>query len=251
MKRKPQGRGQDQLKSLLYKTGPKRGGGPTAAEKRRNVVSSITSGLGKIVTWASSPAVKDPIVKTMSTVKDSVVSGAKQAPAVWKAVEQKTKHSINQHLERQGRSRSEGPMKQYIQTFMSWGIAAKLVTMFAIFGILPMMAIGFMASSASDEMEQNAGNRLSSVARGISDKIDRSLFERYGDVQAFASNRITGEKYNWYDTTDANQIADAMNNYVKTYGIYALTIFVDPAGDVIAMNSKDAKGNPLDVAATL
>ncbi len=139
-------------------------------------------------------------------------------------------------------------MKQYMQTFMSWGIAAKLVTMFATFGIVPMLAIAYMASTASEEMERNQGERYTAVARGIADKIDRSLFERYGDVQAFASNQIVGEKFNWYDSSEGNEIAQAMNVYVEKYGIYALTIFVDPAGDVIAVNSKDAKGNPLDVA---
>ena len=35
-------------------------------------------------------------------------------------------------------------MKQLMHTFLSWGIAAKLVTLFVIFGLLPMAAVGYL-----------------------------------------------------------------------------------------------------------
>ena len=37
-----------------------------------------------------------------------------------------------------------------------------------------------------------------------------------------------------------------MNEYVATYGIYSLTIFVDLQGDVIAVNDRDSKGNRIE-----
>lgn len=83
-------------------------------------------------------------------------------------------------------------MNNVIKKFLSWGIAAKLVTLFAIFGLVPMAAVGYLGASATGEMEDAAGARLQGVAENIADKIDRSLFERYGDVQVFGSNRIVG-----------------------------------------------------------
>ena len=136
-------------------------------------------------------------------------------------------------------------MNTVLSKFLSWGIAAKLVTLFTIFGIVPMAAVAYLGSSAAEEMKQSAGYRFQGVAENIADKIDRSLFERYGDVQAFAANRIVGEKYNWY-SKEGNDISAVMDQYVATYGIYYLSIFVDPVGDVIAVNGKDAKGNPID-----
>ena len=138
-------------------------------------------------------------------------------------------------------------MNTVMNKFLSWGIAAKLVTMFAIFGMVSMAAVGYLGSSATGEMENAAGTSLQGTAENIADKIDRSLFERYGDVQAFASNRIVGERYNWY-SQENNEIANAMDQYVASYGLYYLMIFVDPVGDVIAVNGKDAKGDPLDTA---
>jgi len=139
-------------------------------------------------------------------------------------------------------------MNSIISKIFSWGIATKLVVLFAIFGIVPMAAVGYLGSSATGEMEMAAGLRVQATAENIADKIDRNLFERYGDPQSFGLNKIVGERYHWY-SKENNAIADAMNQYMATSGIYYLMILVDPVGDVMAVNSKDAKGNPIDTTA--
>ena len=139
-------------------------------------------------------------------------------------------------------------MNSMMGKMTSLGIAAKLVALFMIFGIVPMAAVGYLGSSATGEMETAAGLRVQAMASTIADKIDRNLFERYGDPQSFGLNRIVGERYHWY-SKENNAIAQTMNQYVATYGIYYLTILVDPVGDVMAVNSKDAKGNPIDTTA--
>ena len=139
-------------------------------------------------------------------------------------------------------------MNRMVNKIFRLGIATKLVVLFAIFGIVPMAAVGYLGASATGEMETAAGLRVQAMAETIGDKIDRNLFERYGDPQSFGLNRIVGERYHWY-SKENNAIASAMNQYVATSGIYYLTILVDPAGDVMAVNSKDAKGNPIDTTA--
>jgi methyl-accepting chemotaxis protein len=139
----------------------------------------------------------------------------------------------------------EVSMDGFVNKMFSWSIATKLVVLFAIFGIVPMAAVGYLGSSATGEMEKAAGQRVQVAAENIADKIDRNLSERYGDAQTFGLNNIVGERYHWY-SKENNAIASAMNQYVAASGIYSLTILVDPAGDVMAVNSKDAKGNPLD-----
>jgi methyl-accepting chemotaxis protein len=139
----------------------------------------------------------------------------------------------------------EASMNSIMNKIFSWSIATKLVVLFAIFGIVPMAAVGYLGSSATGEMEKAAGQRVQVVAENIADKIDRNLSERYGDAQIFGLNKIVGERYHWY-SKDNNAIAHAMNQYMAASGIYYLTILVDPVGDVMAVNSKDAKGNPID-----
>ncbi len=137
-------------------------------------------------------------------------------------------------------------MNNVASKFLSWGIAAKLVTIFVIFGAVPMAAVGMIAFGAADDMKEKIGSRFMSEAVGLADKIDRNLFERYGDVQAFGFNDAITRTSQWYDNTEYNVVSQVMNKYVKAYGIYDLSLLVDPAGDLIAVNYTDAKGEPID-----
>ncbi|MBI5423615.1 MAG: methyl-accepting chemotaxis protein [Opitutae bacterium] len=79
--------------------------------------------------------------------------------------------------------------------------------------------------------------------------IDRNLFERYGDVQAFALNHALRDRSQWHQPgATRNSIAAAMNGYVRLYGFYALTLAVDLEGRVIAVNDLDPAGKPIDTA---
>ncbi len=133
-------------------------------------------------------------------------------------------------------------------SFKKWSVTAKLVAVFVVFGSVPMAVVGWMGYSAVAQITDAIGANFKSQAGNIADKIDRNLFERYGDVQAFALNRILGERQNWYVPGANNEISAVMNEYVKTYGIYNITMLVDMEGDVIAVNSADAAGNPIDTA---
>lgn len=137
------------------------------------------------------------------------------------------------------------------QTFKmsSLGLTPKLVGLLLIFACVPMAVQAFIGFTATQNMESNVGARFQVTAETIADKIDRNLFERYGDVQAFGKNRILWERYNWYTKDEeSNQISQVMNEYVATYGIYYLCLFVDTEGDVIAVNSRDARGQSIGTA---
>jgi|CXWL01.1.fsa_nt_gi methyl-accepting chemotaxis protein len=130
--------------------------------------------------------------------------------------------------------------------FAHWGITAKLTALFILFGFIPMAIVGLIAYNASLTIEGTAGTRFQNVADGVADKIDRNLFERYGDVQAFGINRVLDQKASWYYTEEQrNPTIEVMNQYVDTYDLYYLTILVDLDGRVIAVNSKDADGKPI------
>ena len=127
------------------------------------------------------------------------------------------------------------------------GLTQKLTLVLIMFSIIPMSIVAYMGFDASHEIEGTTGKRFQITAENIADTIDRNLFERYGDVQAFAKNRILNERYNWYTPGEkGNEIVGTMNEYVANKGIYSLMIFVDPQGDVIAVNDKDSKGNPIE-----
>lgn len=126
-----------------------------------------------------------------------------------------------------------------------FGLTPKFVALLLVFACIPTLVVAFIGYDATQDIEEDVGKRFEGTAKTIADKIDRNLFERYGDVQAFASNRVIHNRDNWY-SHEENEITRAMNDYVATYGIYYLTILVDLKGDLIAVNSKDAKGNPIN-----
>ena len=130
--------------------------------------------------------------------------------------------------------------------FGHWGITAKLTTLFILFGLVPMGAVGLIAHNASLTIEGSVGTRFQAMAEGVADKIDRNLFERYGDVQAFGFNQVLDQKAAWYRADDEdNPIREVINQYVDTYDLYSLSLLVDLDGRVIAVNSKDADGKPI------
>jgi len=129
-----------------------------------------------------------------------------------------------------------------------FGLTPKLVTLLLIFALVPMVVIGASVMISFNDIKDQASTRFMNEAINIADKIDRNLFERYGDVQAFGLNEIVQERSNWYKP-EQNAIADAMNRYVSTYGIYYLTLLVDTKGNLIAVNNKDSNGRSLNTRA--
>ncbi len=126
-------------------------------------------------------------------------------------------------------------------------VSTKLVCLFLAFGVLPLAVVTVVFENRAKELEQEACGQLQTVATAISDKIDRNLFERYGDVQAFGINSAIANHDAWYKRGEgANPIAAVMNRYVDTYDLYYLTILVDTQGRVVAVNDKDNDGKPID-----
>ncbi|MFZ5432781.1 MAG: hypothetical protein ACOZB3_03305, partial [Calditrichota bacterium] len=124
-------------------------------------------------------------------------------------------------------------------------MAKKLMLFFLGFGLIPMAVFTFIAFKAAKVSERKTAAQYENVAFNIADKIDRNLFERYGDVQAFGFNRILRNRSLWYRSDETSDIVSAMNQYVDTYDLYYLTILVDTQGKVIAVNSRDRDGNPI------
>ncbi|MCA9127692.1 MAG: methyl-accepting chemotaxis protein [Planctomycetales bacterium] len=116
----------------------------------------------------------------------------------------------------------------------------KLLLVCMVSGLIPLLVVGTIAWRAANQMGNGIASEFRSVAVGIADKIDRNLFERYGDVQAFGLNQVVHDRDSWYKPGDDNPIVQAMNNYVDTYDIYFLTLLVDTDGKLIAVNTSDA-----------
>lgn len=109
------------------------------------------------------------------------------------------------------------------------------------FGLTVALGIGALAvfsySQSHESVDAASGRNLALQAADFADKVDRNLFERYGDVQAFA--------YHPGARGGTGAATAAADFYVKAYGIYDLAIVAGRDGRIMAVNSVDAEGRPL------
>ena len=119
-------------------------------------------------------------------------------------------------------------------------LRAKLIGLFVVTGLVPLAVLGVVSySRAASEMRDTAGAKLADVAFNASDKLDRNLFERYGDVQAFAKSDPA-------KSMDPRRLERWMNTMMGTYTpIYRLMVVADSSGRVVAANTVDLDGHPL------
>lgn len=127
-------------------------------------------------------------------------------------------------------------------------IKSKLIALFIIFGTLPALGMLGVYYSFSGSIEEAYRSPVLDTAIALSDVVDRNLFERYGDVQAFGANTAAWAPENWRNTTPGNPLVGAMNAYMTNYGLYRLMVLVDNQGQVLAVNTVDPKGKSIDTS---
>ncbi|MGF1609830.1 MAG: methyl-accepting chemotaxis protein [Kiloniellales bacterium] len=128
-------------------------------------------------------------------------------------------------------------------------IRTKLTALVLLFGIVPALAIFTVYSASQSEFQDAVRGTIELEAAKLGDVIDRNLFERYGDVQAFGLNTAALDPMNWRNPSSDNPLIRAMNGYMTGYGIYKLMLLLDDRGEVLAVNTVDAQGRPLDTDA--
>jgi methyl-accepting chemotaxis protein len=111
-----------------------------------------------------------------------------------------------------------------------------------VFGLtLPvvMLASWFVVGEFTKVTRVNAGVRLQGLAYNAADKLDRNMFERYGDVQAFSVSKQATSLY-------VDEIIPWMNTMTKIYApSYSLMIMANLSGKIIATNTIKSDGTAL------
>jgi methyl-accepting chemotaxis protein len=131
---------------------------------------------------------------------------------------------------------------------MKLSIRTKIVLLLLGFGLLPALGTGGAFLLEEGYFRTLGMQRVADASVALNDVIDRNLFERYGDVQAFGLNTAAHDPANWRRPGVGNPLVRVMNDYIAAYGVYKLSLLVSPAGDVLAVNTADAKGGQLDTA---
>ena len=118
----------------------------------------------------------------------------------------------------------------------------KLVAALLFFGLVPSFVMLCVFINSESEFRTAYLNRYQDLAATVGDAVDRNLFERYGDVQAFALNSAAHEIGIEDVGRPDSKLVKAMNGYVEAYGVYDLMLVLDETGRVVATNTVDAAG---------
>lgn len=96
----------------------------------------------------------------------------------------------------------------------------------------------FAFKSISKDDRNKTIHAFADEASSLSEAIQDQFYERYGDVQAFALNKIVKD-------LNGKDIPTLFNEYAKLYGIYDLILVVDKNGKYVGSSTIDSKGNNL------
>ena len=127
----------------------------------------------------------------------------------------------------------------------SIGLRGKIIIPAVAALLISLAAIYVAVLREAKVLETSRMTALASAARSVQDKIDRCLFERYGDVQAFGLNRTFHRELKTLTDTERVGIVSLLNDYAKSYGCYDLSLVTDPAGKIVAINAQSPAGDPL------
>ncbi|MEZ5101951.1 MAG: methyl-accepting chemotaxis protein [Thermoleophilia bacterium] len=126
------------------------------------------------------------------------------------------------------------------------GIGTKLIVLLLLAGLVPMAVVGVLSvNKASSSLREDSGQAVEELAFNASDKLDRNLFERYGDVQAFAKSDPA-------KSMDPQRLQTWIDTMMGTYTpIYNLMVVADASGKVVAANTADLNGESIDSSVLL
>ncbi len=113
----------------------------------------------------------------------------------------------------------------------SLSLSTKATLLAVIISTIPIVAIGGVASYfSSRSLEQEIRESQLQETNAIADKINRFMYERYGDIQVLANHPIfTNRKAQGVISQSEREAI--LNDYAKVYGVYNLIAFADLDGN--------------------
>jgi methyl-accepting chemotaxis protein len=130
--------------------------------------------------------------------------------------------------------------------FSNLSVRTKLVILLSTFSVLPIVGMFAVFMGQEQNIKIMSQETLKNQADTIGGLIDRNMFERYGDVQAFGFNTAAYDPKNWGIYNKENPLVAALDSYIKAYGFYELSMLVGTDGHVLGVNTVDAAGKDID-----
>jgi methyl-accepting chemotaxis protein PixJ len=130
-----------------------------------------------------------------------------------------------------------------VRRWPQWKLRGKATAVAILLGTLPVLTVGGIA----DYFTSRAGyEQVTDVqeasAVGLSNKVNRFMYERYGDIQVLAKLPIASLPKVREVTTPAEKQA-VLNRYREAYGVYRSIAILDLDGNVLVQSTGDPLPN--------
>lgn len=125
---------------------------------------------------------------------------------------------------------------------LRWKVTGIAIAMSTI----PVIGIGAIAYSvANQSLTEKIAQTEKSRTEELADKVNRFMFERYGDIQIISQLEMLNNP-KIASTVPLAQKEQILDNFVKTYGVYDSVAAFDLNGNVIAQSKGEKLGNQLN-----
>ncbi|MBN3898948.1 MAG: GAF domain-containing protein [Nostoc sp. NOS(2021)] len=133
-------------------------------------------------------------------------------------------------------------LNQAIAYFTRLGLVKKATILAIAIGTIPVLGIGAIAFSfANKSITKQITQSQQAEATGLSDKVNRFMLERYGDIQVISSLPfLTNSQASVSITTQEKQVV--LDRVVEAYKAYDSVAVFDRQGNLIVQST----GEPLD-----
>ena len=128
--------------------------------------------------------------------------------------------------------------------FKDFGISKQILSVsIGLSVVVVIFLIVFSSIQVVKNKNEIKATTVKNRATAVIEKIDRNFYERFGDVQAFAYNKLALQMIDSAKATeDAQQFLNTMTSY---YVLYDLMFVVDKKGKVVAVNTTDKNGGSI------
>jgi methyl-accepting chemotaxis protein len=126
------------------------------------------------------------------------------------------------------------------------GITTKFVLTLLLFALIPLSVHVYSLFQTAEVLKKEVGIQYQAVAEGIAEKITFHLAERIADAQLFSRNGMARDWEMWSQPgSHSIDFVHLLNAHVQASGMYSLIQVVNLEGKLIAVNDRDADGQPL------
>lgn len=131
-------------------------------------------------------------------------------------------------------------LNQAIAYFARLGLVKKATILAIAIGTIPVLAIGAIAFGfANKSITKQITQSQQAVATGLSDKVNRFMLERYGDIQVISSLPFLTSSQTSISTQQKQAVLDSV---IEAYKAYDNVAVFDRQGNLIVQST----GEPLD-----